>query len=141
MEQHDETLADSRIDEEDIRLTTGFADIFTAILLVVGGVLLAGLTGFLGGIAIVVAAFLLGKPLVERRRFAACGNVLAVGAALGTGVSLGGALGLGVLIPVALVCYAFWRVHRVPLALALVWRPSKRRVAGSISEPTSIRSG
>ena len=47
MEQHDATLADSRIDEEDIRLTTGFADIFTAILLVVGGVLLASLAGSL----------------------------------------------------------------------------------------------
>ena len=130
MEQHDEIQADSRIDEEDIRLTTGFADIFTAILLVVGGVLLASLAGFVGGIAIVGAAFLLGKPLVERRRFAAAGNVLAVGAALGTGATLGGVLGLGVLIPVALVSYAFWRVHRVPLALALVWLAGAGLITG-----------
>ena len=40
MEQQAETATDARIDEEDIRLTSGFADIFTAILLVVGGILL-----------------------------------------------------------------------------------------------------
>ena len=121
MEQQGEAIVDPRIDEEDIRLTTGFADIFTAILLVVGGVLLAGVAGLAGGIVIVVAAFLLAPPLVARRGFAASGNVLAVGAALGTGVTLGAALEIAVLIPVALVCYGFWRTQRVPLALSLVW--------------------
>ncbi len=62
-----ETLAESRIDEEDIRLTTGFADIFTAILLVVGGMMLAAL-GLVGGVLIAVAAFALGKPLVRMRQ-------------------------------------------------------------------------
>ena len=51
-----ETNAPGRIDEEDIRLTTGFADIFTAILLVVGGTLLGSISGLL----VVAAAFALG---------------------------------------------------------------------------------
>ena len=131
MEQQAEAAIDARIDEEDIRLTSGFADIFTAILLVVGGILLASLAGFAGGIAIVGAAFLLGGPLVTRRRFAAAGNVLAVGSALGTGVTLGGLLGLAVLIPVALACYLFWKIHRVPLALALVWAAGAGLITGS----------
>ena len=116
-----ETIAQSRIDEEDIRLTTGFADIFTAILLVVGGTILAGLTEVLGGLVIAGAAFALARPLVHTRRFAACGNVLAVGAALGTGLSvteIAGSLGL---LAAAGVSAWFWKVHRVPMALALVW--------------------
>ncbi|MFM5924785.1 MAG: hypothetical protein ACKOPG_11440 [Novosphingobium sp.] len=130
MDQQQPSVADARIDEEDIRLTTGFADIFTAILLVVGGILLASILGFVGGIAIVGAAFVLGGPLVERRRFAASGNVLAVGAALGTGVTLGWPLGLAVLIPVALVSYGFWWIHRVPLALALAWMAGAGLITG-----------
>ena len=146
MEQQAEAAANARIDEEDIRLTSGFADIFTAILLVVGGILLASLAGFAGGIAIVGAAFLLGGPLVARRRFAAAGNVLAIGSALGTGVTLGGVLGLAVLIPVALVCYGFWTVHRVPLALALVWAAGAGLITGSdvllsIDRPQAVAAG
>lgn len=119
--QAGETIAQSRIDEEDIRLTTGFADIFTAILLVVGGSILAGLTHVLGGLAITGAAFVLGGPLVDRRRFAACGNVLAVGAALGTGLSVAVVAGSLGLPAAAGVSALFWRVNRVPLALALAW--------------------
>ncbi len=130
MEEQAALDGDPRIDEEDIRLTTGFADIFTAVLLVMGGAILAALAGLGGGIAIVVAAFMLGRPLVERRRFAASGNVLAVGAALGTGVTLGWLIGIAVLIPVAAVCYGFWRVHRVPLAMSLVWLAGAGFVAG-----------
>lgn len=146
MEQQSETASDARIDEEDIRLTSGFADIFTAILLVVGGILLASLAGFAGGMAIVGAAFLLGGPLVARRRFAAAGNVLAVGSALGTGVTLGALLGLAVLIPVALVCYLFWKIHRVPLALALVWAAGAGLITGSdvlisIDRPQAVAAG
>ncbi len=146
MEQQGETASDARIDEEDIRLTSGFADIFTAILLVVGGILLASLAGFAGGIAIVGAAFLLGGPLVTRRRFAAAGNVLAVGTALGTGVTLGALLGLAVLIPVALACYLFWKIHRVPLALALVWAAGAGLIVGtdvliSIDRPQAVAAG
>lgn len=131
MESKDNAAASSRIDEEDIRLTTGFADIFTAILLVVGGSLLAGLAGPLGGIAIIGAAFLLGKPLVERRRFAASGNALAIGAALGAAMILAKSLDIAVLIPAAVVSYLFWRLHHVPLALALVWMAAAGFVAGS----------
>ncbi len=146
MEQQFEALTDSRIDEEDIRLTTGFADIFTAILLVVGGILLVSLSGFVGGTAIVGAAFLLGAPLVARRHFAASGNVLAIGSALGTGATLGVPLGLGALVPAALVCYGFWKVHRVPLALALVWAAGAGLIAGtdlfaSFDRPQSAASG
>ena len=146
VEQQSETAGDARIDEEDIRLTSGFADIFTAILLVVGGILLASLAGFAGGIAIVGAAFLLGGPLVARRRFAAAGNVLAVGSALGTGVTLGAPLGLAVLIPVALVCYLFWKIHRLPLALALVWAAGAGLITGSdvlisIDRPQAAAAG
>lgn len=116
-----ETLAESRIDEEDIRLTTGFADIFTAILLVVGGGMLAAVSGVIGGVLIAAAAFALGKPLVRTRRFAASGNVLAVGAAMGAGLALADALGPLALVAAAFVSAAHWRVHRVPLALALAW--------------------
>lgn len=117
----DETIAQSRIDEEDIRLTTGFADIFTAILLVVGGMTLVALSGILGGVLIVAAAFVLGKPLVRRRQFAASGNALAVGAALGAGLPFADALGPWALIASALASAQYWRIHRVPLALALAW--------------------
>lgn len=130
MEQTATAAENPRTDEEDIRLTTGFADIFTAILLVFGGTILAAIANVFGGIAIVVAAFLLGTPLVERRRFAASGNVLAIGAALGTGVTLAWPLGIAVAIPVAGVCYAFWRKHRVPLAMSLVWMSGAALIAG-----------
>ncbi|MEZ5696458.1 MAG: hypothetical protein R3E18_08450 [Sphingomonadaceae bacterium] len=113
-----ETLDISRIDEEDIRLTTGFADIFTAILLGFGISLLIGIGFWLGGFVVVGVAFALARPLVETRRFAACANVLAVGVALGTGVlvSLADAV---MLVLIAGLCAAFWYFYRVPLALAL----------------------
>jgi len=115
-----EELAPSRIDEEDIRLTTGFADIFTAILLVVGGMLLAAFS-VVGGIAIVGAAFLLGRPLVQRRGFAACGIVLALGAAQGAGLVFALVHWTIALIAAAIASAFLWRVHRIPSALALVW--------------------
>ena len=113
-----ETIATSRIDEEDIRLTTGFADIFTAILLVFGGSLLVGLMEEAGGLVIAALAFVLAKPLVEQRGFAASGNVLAAGVAIGIAVLLG-ELEAFALVPVAAACFGFWWIRRVPLAMAL----------------------
>jgi hypothetical protein len=115
-----ETLAPSRIDEEDIRLTTGFADIFTAILLVVGGSILMAFPLF-GGMGIVAAAFGLGWPLVQRRHFAACGNVLALGTALGAGLTFTLVHWSAGLIAASVASFFYWRVHRVPSALALTW--------------------
>lgn len=113
----DATVSD-RIDEEDIRLTTGFADIFTAILLGFGISLLVGIGFWIGGLVVIGVAFALAKPLVETRRFAACANVLAVGIAIGAGVLFSFAE-TALLVPVALLCGAFWYFYRVPLALAL----------------------
>ena len=116
-----EALAESRIDEEDIRFTTGFADIFTAILLVVGGIMLAAIGAGFGGVLVVGAAVAMTPALVQRRQFAACANVLAVGIAGGTAAAMAWASSPLILIPVAAACALYWHRFRVPLALALAW--------------------
>ena len=116
-----EALAESRIDEEDIRFTTGFADIFTAILLVVGGIMLAAIGAGFGGVLVVGAAVAMTPALVVRRQFAACANVLAVGIAGGTAAAMAWASSALILIPVAAACALYWHRFRVPLALALAW--------------------
>ena len=111
----------TRIDEEDMRFTTGFADIFTAILLVVGGSMLAAFGQVIGGIAVVGLAVLLTPALVQRRQFAACAIVLAIGIAGGTALGFAWLKSIAVFVPVAAACALYWYRFRVPLALALAW--------------------
>jgi hypothetical protein len=116
-----EAAAPSRIDEEDVRLTTGFADIFTAIVLVVGGAGLAAMTGAFGCLLLVAAAFALGKPIVRVREFAAASSVLAFGAAFGAGTLGASIAGVPGILCAAAAAALHWRSFRVPLALALAW--------------------
>lgn len=110
-----------RIDEEDVRLTTGFADIFTAIVLVVGAGALLALAGPLGSVLILAGCFALGKPIVGLRQFATASYVLAIGVAAAPLVLLSGVLAHGALLVAAGASALFWRSFRVPMALALVW--------------------
>ncbi len=121
LEETPAIAAASRIDEEDIRFTTGFADIFTAILLVVGGIMLAAIGSAIGGLVVVGLAVVLTPALVARRQFAACANVLAVGIAAGTGLAFAWLNSIAILLPVAAACALYWHRFRVPLALALAW--------------------
>lgn len=116
-----EALTASRIDEEDIRLTTGFADIFTAIVLVVGAGALNGVAGPFGSLLTIAAGFALGKPIVERRQFATSSYVLAVSVAICAIVLTSKLLGVGALLIAAGVSAAYWRCFRVPMALAITW--------------------
>jgi hypothetical protein len=128
----DET-ATGRLDEEDIRLTTGFADIFTTIVLVIGATALLGLTGPFGGLLLIAGGFLLGDPIVRKREFAAASSALAVGVAFGAGF-LGGALvGFPGVSLAALACAIHWRTFRVPLALALAWGSLILAIAGQVA--------
>jgi hypothetical protein len=112
-----------RAQEEDIRLLTGFTDIFSAFVL--GGLFifitaLAALAGkFLGGFLVAAAAWFLTRYFVVKRRFAACAILLAV--AFGTGVA-------GALIPViswfaplvsAAALWFYWRQFKIPISAAL----------------------
>ncbi len=111
-----------RANEEDIRLATGFADIFSAITLA-GLLTLIGSIGLgnniLGGILAAAAAWFLSIYFVTKRHFAACAIVLTV------------AFGLSVLAAVMPIQYYFapfaaggalwfyWRKFNVPISAAL----------------------
>lgn len=111
----------SRIDEEDIRLTTGFADIFTTLVLVIGASALLALAGPFGGLLMIGAAFALGKPIVRAREFAAASSALAIGVAFGAGTLGAAMVGLFGLLLAAGLCAVYWRGFKVPIALALAW--------------------
>ena len=120
MQTSGEQFSSDRVDEEDIRLTTGFADVFTAILIVIAYVALNGLAGAFGGALMIVASFALGRPFIRDRRFATTGIVLAAGVAVGAGVSAA-FLETGGLLVSAVASLFYWRTFKVPIALALSW--------------------
>lgn len=115
--------AELRRDQEDIRLVTGFADIFAAVVLVGVLVALIGLAGnFIGagaGLLAAVAAWYLPVPLVERRQFAACALVLAGAFALSIALPAFAMLEVFGALPVAGAMYFYWQRHKIPLAAAL----------------------
>ncbi len=111
----------ARVDEEDIRLATGFADIFTAIMLVVGYTAVGALAGPLGALIIPVAAFWLGKPLIRDRQFAATAIILALSVMIGAGGLLADKLGSAAFLVAALAGYFYWKIYKVPIALAGTW--------------------
>jgi hypothetical protein len=110
-----------RIDEEDIRLTTGFADIFTAVILVVGFLLLGGMTAQsgIGPLIAAGAAWALTTPLVVRRQFAACAIALATIVFLAVFAALAPGIGGYAALPAAAAMAGYWFVFRVPIAAAL----------------------
>ena len=118
--QTGELFSSDRVDEEDIRLTTGFADVFTAILIVVGFAALNALAGAFGGALMIVASFALGRPFIRERQFATTGIVLAAGVAVGAGVSAA-FLEVGGLLVSAAASLFYWRTFKVPIALAFTW--------------------
>ncbi|WP_313802906.1 hypothetical protein [Sphingobium sp.] len=108
--------------EEHFRLVTGFADLFTAVVLIIGLVALGGLAGkslgVLAGITMAALTWWLSRPLVERRNFAACAIVLAFGFVAGVQVTLAPTLGiLGSLLGAA-ATWSYWRRFRIPAAAA-----------------------
>jgi hypothetical protein len=115
--------AELRRDQEDVRLVTGFADIFAAVVLVGVLVALIGLAGnFIGagaGLLAAVAAWYLPVPLVERRQFAACALVLAGAFALSVALPAFALLEIFGALPVAGAMYFYWQRHRIPLAAAI----------------------
>ena len=116
-----DTSAVTRGDEEDIRLATGFADIFIAIVLVLAFSITAGLTGVAAIALIPLACFALAKPLVKDRNFAASANVLAASIVLSVGAAGTGLMVVAGLFLAAGVSWLFWKMYRVPLAMAMAW--------------------
>ncbi len=116
-------LAMNRVDEEDMRLVTGFADIFAAVGLV--GLFFAimaisaGAIGSLAGIIVSTAAWFLSGPIVENRKFAASGVVLSLAFGLGILVASSG-LEILAPVPAAAGLYVYWRRFRVPISAALI---------------------
>lgn len=122
IDEHSATAVASR-DQEDIRLVTGFADSFAAVVLAGLMITLIGsASAFLGwgaGLIGMIAAWFLPIPLVERRQFAACAIVLAVSFASSVAsiaVALLGVFGVPV---VALAMWFYWQRHKIPLSAAL----------------------
>lgn len=136
-------IMQSRRDQEDMRLVTGFADIFAAIVLVGGLAALLALTAqFVGagsGLIGMVAVGLLTVPLVEQRQFAACAIILATAFALGVALPAFGLLGSVGALVVAGASYFYWQRFRIPLTAALgiaalalfpallIWGPGESR--------------
>ncbi len=112
-----------RIDEEDVRLITGFADCFAAIAL--AGVIIAlnafvgALLGPVAGIAGGAAVWFLTKPLVETRQFAACALVLSIAFAVSLAMLCFPWLNSFGAIPVAIGLWIYWKRFRIPLSAAL----------------------
>lgn len=113
----------ARRDQEDVRLVTGFADIFAAVVLIGGLVALIGVAGaFIGagsGVVAAVALWFLPVPLVERRHFAACAIVLAGAFAVCLAIPSFALLKSFGAIPVAIGLYFHWQRYRIPLSAAL----------------------
>lgn len=119
----------ARIDEEDIRLATGFADIFTAIMLVVGlSAVFALMPGALGGLATMAAAVALAPALVQRRRFAASAIILSLAVA-GGALALTSFAGVGAFLFCAIAVAAYGFVFDIPIAKALGWVAAVATVA------------
>lgn len=106
-----------------MRLVTGFADVFAAIVLVGGLIALVGLgASFIGagsGLLGLVAVWLLAPPLVEQRRFAACAIVLALAFAFMLALPAFSLLSSFGALVVAAGLYFQWQRFRIPLSAAL----------------------
>ncbi len=109
--------------QEDIRLLTGFTDIFSAIVLgwlfVFVSALAALAAGFLGGLLVAAAAWFLAPYFVTKRRFAACAILLAVAFGLGITATLAKAVDAFAPLFAAAGLWFFWRHYKVPLSAAL----------------------
>ena len=119
----DPAMPTLRRDQEDVRLVTGFADCFAAVVLVGG---LAALLGFAGafvgaasGLLGMVAVWFLTVPLVEKRQFAACAIALTLAFAFGLALPLFALLGAFGAPLVAGGLYVYWQRYRIPLSAAL----------------------
>lgn len=109
--------------EEHFRLVSGFADLFSAIVLGIGlsalGALLTAAASGFAGLGVAAAAWGLAIPLVRQRRFAASAIVLAVAFAAGvlaTAVMLVGVAGS---LLAAGASWMMWRSYKIPIAAAL----------------------
>ncbi len=112
-----------RADQEDIRLLTGFTDIFSAFVL--GGLLsfigaLGALTGgLMGGLLVAAAAWFLTRYFVTKRQFAACAILLAIAFGMGiTGALAPFAKWFAPLVAAAALWF-YWKHYKVPISAAL----------------------
>ena len=111
-----------RSDEEDIRLFTGFTDIFSAIVL--AGLLLATaalgalVAQFLGGIIVAAASFFLTRYFVVKRHFAACGIVLAIAFGVGISVALAPTVSYFAPLIASGALWFYWKTYKVPISAA-----------------------
>ncbi len=108
--------------EEHFRLVTGFADLFTAIVLTIGLMTLGGLAGAsmgpLAGIVMAAATWWLSRPLVEQRSFAACAIVLTFGFVAGVQMTLAAPMGVFGSVLGAGATWFYWRRFKIPAAAA-----------------------
>ncbi len=106
-----------------MRLVTGFADIFAAVVLVGAlaaiGALAAQFVGAGAGLVALVVVWLLTVPLVEERRFAATAIVLALAFAFMLALPAFALLGSFGAVVVAGASYFYWQRFRIPLTAAL----------------------
>ena len=118
-----QTMVQGRADQEDIRLLTGFTDIFSACVL--GGLLsfiaafgvFAG--GFLGGLMVAAAAWFLTRYFVTKRQFAACAILLAIAFGLGIAAALAPAIQWFAPLVAAAALWFYWKHYKVPISAAL----------------------
>jgi hypothetical protein len=115
--------AASRPGQEDMRLITGFADVFAAVVLVgVLAALVALAAQFIGagaGLVGLAAVWFLTIPLVEQRRFAATAIVLALSFAFTIALPAFALLGSVGALVAAGASYFYWQRYRIPLTAAL----------------------
>lgn len=115
--------ASLRRDQEDVRLVTGFADIFAAVVMVGGLFALVGfasaLMGPAAGLVGAAAVWFLPVPLVERRQFAACALVLSLAFAVTVALPSFALLDIFGALPVAAAMYFYWQRYKIPLSAAI----------------------
>ena len=118
-----EGISRGRSDEEDIRLFTGFTDIFSAIvlvgLLVATAALGAMAAPFLGGLIVAAASFFLTRYFVVKRHFAACGIVLAIAFGVGVSTTFSPLISFFAPLIASGALWFYWKTYKVPISAAL----------------------
>jgi hypothetical protein len=123
VDEIDSVETTARSNEEDIRLLTGFTDIFSAVVL--GGlfIFISALSALaakaLGGFLVAAAAWFLTRYFVEKRRFAACGILLSAAFGIGITVSLATMIEFVAPLVAAGGLWMYWRRFRIPISAAL----------------------
>ena len=117
-----------RSNEEDIRLATGFTDIFSAVVLIGLFSFISALAslafGWLGGLIIAAIAWFLVPYFVVKRRFAATAILLSLAFGLGVFIATSNFMPTGKLkilaaFAAAGALWVFWKQYKIPISAAL----------------------